>query len=114
MTIRQGDICWANLGEPTGSAPGYRRPVVVVQCDALNRSRLATVVCVPLSSQVAWADLPGNLLLLKKSTSLSKDSVANASQIITIDKSLLTEHVGHLSSKHFQLLLAGIDIVLGR
>jgi mRNA interferase MazF len=114
VTIRQADIWWADLAEPAGSAPGYRRPVIVIQCDALNRSHLATVVCVPLTSQLEWADAPGNVLLPKKMTGLSKDSVANVSQLVTIDKNFLVEQVGQLSAKTFQVVLAGIDIVLGR
>lgn len=114
VTIIQADIWWADLREPTGSAPGYRRPVIIVQGDAMNRSSLATVVCVPLTSQLAWADAPGNVLLSAKLTGLSKDSVANVTQLLTIDKSELTERVGRISAKKFQLILAGIDIVLGR
>jgi mRNA interferase MazF len=114
VNIRQGDIWWADLAGPVGSAPGYRRPVVVIQCDALNRSRLATVVCVPLTSQLEWADAPGNVLLSKKITGLSKDSVANVSQVATVDKSFLVEYIGQLSAKTFPVVLAGIDIILGR
>ena len=99
---------------PVGSEPGFRRPVVVVQGDALNRSRIATVVCVPLTSNLKWADAPGNVLLGVRSTSLSKDSVANVSQIVALDKSLLTERVGKLSMAKLELVLSGIDVVLGR
>ena len=94
VEIAQGDIWWAELPEPVGSAPGFRRPVVVVQGNPLNRSRIATVVCVPLTSNLTWADAPGNTRLSAKETGLPKDSVANASQIITIDKTFLTERVG--------------------
>jgi mRNA interferase MazF len=86
----------------------------VVQGDALNRSRIATVVCVPLTSNLKWADAPGNVLLAARSTSLPKDSVANVSQIVTLDKSFLTERVGKLSAARVELLLSGIDVVLGR
>ena len=72
MVISQGEIWWADLGEPIGSGPGYRRPVVVVQCDALNQSRVSTVVCVPLTSNLKWADAPGNVLLTARATGLSK------------------------------------------
>lgn len=99
---------------PTGSGPGFRRPVVVVQGDAVNRSRIATVVCVPLTSNLRWADAPGNVALSARVTRLPKDSVANVSQIVALDKSLLTEHVGRLSRAKLELLLAGIDIILGR
>jgi mRNA interferase MazF len=87
--ISQGEVWWAELPDPTGSAPGFRRPVVVVQGDALNRSRIATVVCVPLTSNLKWADAPGNVLLSARATGLSKESVANVSQIVVVDKSFL-------------------------
>ncbi|MBN1489948.1 MAG: type II toxin-antitoxin system PemK/MazF family toxin [Phycisphaerae bacterium] len=114
MVIAQGDVCWADLPEAAGSGPGFRRPVVVVQGDALNRSKLATVICVPLTSNLVWAEAPGNVLLRSRATGLPKDSVANVSQVITIDRSLLTERAGHLSGRQLQLVLAGIDIALGR
>ena len=114
MVIAQGDVCWAELPDPTGSGPGFRRPVVVVQGDALNRSRIATVVCVPLTSNLKWADAPGNVALSPRTTGLPKESVANASQILTLDKSLLDERVGKLSQAKLNLILAGIDVVLGR
>ena len=114
MVIAQGDIWWADLGLPKGSGPGFRRPVVVVQGNSLNRSRLATVVCVPLTSNLKWANAPGNVMLLAGATGLAKDSVANVSQIISLDKASLTEHVGRLSQSKTNLLLSGIDVVLGR
>lgn len=114
VTIAQGDIWWAELGEPTGSAPGLRRPVVVVQGNSLNRSRLATAVCVPLTSNLAWADAPGNVLLRARSTGLPKDSVANVSAIVALDRSFLTDHVGRLPAKPMVQILHGIDVVLGR
>jgi len=112
--VIQGDIWWADLGEPRGSAPGYRRPVVVVQGDALNRSRIGTVVCVPLTSNLKWSDAPGNMLLPRRTTGLEKDSVANVSLLIAIDKSQLVEHVGRISARQLEGVLSGIDIVLGR
>jgi mRNA interferase MazF len=114
MVIAQGHVYWANLPEPAGSGPGFRRPVLVVQGDALNRSRLRTVVCVPLTSNLRWGDAPGNVVLPARATGLPKDSVANASQIITLDRTLLTEEVGRLSKRQLELILSGIDIVLGR
>jgi mRNA interferase MazF len=114
VVVAQGEIWWADLPEPTGSAPGFRRPVAIVQGDALNRSRIATVVCVPLTSNLRWADAPGNQLLPARLTGLPKDSVANASQLVTLDRTLLTERVGKLSRAKVELLLSGIDIVLGR
>ena len=114
MVISQGEVWWADLDEPTGSGPGYRRPVVVVQCDALNQSRVSTVVCVPLTSNLKWADAPGNVLLPSRVTGLSKDSVANVSLIVAIDRSQLTECVGKLPRRQLELVLVGIDTVLGR
>lgn len=114
MVISQGHIYWANLPDPAGSGPGFRRPVLVVQGDALNRSRVRTVVCIALTSNLRWAEAPGNVLLPTRATGLPKDSVANTSQIITLDRELLTEEVGKLSKRQFELILAGIDIVLGR
>jgi len=99
---------------PRGSAPGFRRPVVIIQGDALNRSRIGTVVCVPLTSNLAWADAPGNVILAQALTGLSKDSVANVSQIFTIDRGILTEQVGKLSEAKVDLILRGVDLVLGR
>lgn len=112
--IAQGDVRWAALPDPLGSEPGFRRPVIVVQGDALNRSRLATVVCVPLTSNLAWASAPGNLLLRARTTSLPKDSIANVSGIVALDRSVLGERVGRLPRKTIDLLLSGIDVVLGR
>lgn len=86
----------------------------MVQGDALNRSRIATVVCVPLTSNLAWTDAPGNVALPAASTGLPKDSVANASQVVALDRAVLTERVGRLPRKVLDLILAGIDVVLGR
>jgi mRNA interferase MazF len=87
---------------------------VVVQGDSLNRSRIATAVCVPLTSNIVWATAPGNTLLKAKATGLSKDSVANVSQIVALDRSFLTERVGRLAPKPLAQILHGIDIMLGR
>ena len=114
MVVAQGDVCWADLPDPKGSGPGFRRPVVVVQGNPLNRSRVATVVCVPLTSNLRWADAPGNVLLRARSTGLPKVSVANVSQILTIDRTLLTRQVGRLSRRQLDVLFAGIDIVFDR
>jgi mRNA interferase MazF len=114
LVIAQGDVWWADLPDPAGSGPGFRRPVAVIQGDAVNRSRIATVVCVPLTSNLLWADAPGNVALSARVTKLPKDSVANVSQIVTLDKSLLTDHVSRLPRKKLELILAGIDIILGR
>jgi mRNA interferase MazF len=114
VVISRGDVWWADLPEPTASGPGFRRPVVVVQGNALNRSRIATVVCVPLTSNLKWADAPGNVRLVPRFTGLPKESVANVSQVITLDKSLLAERIGKLPQAKLGLILSGIDVVLGR
>ncbi len=114
MSISQGDVWWADLAEPTASEPGFRRPVVVVQGNALNRSRIGTVICVPLTSNVKWAAAPGNVLLPAGVTGLPKESVANVSQIVTLDKTDLTERAGKLPQTKLELVLSGIDVVLGR
>jgi len=114
MVISQGEVWWADLAEPSGSEPGFRRPVVVVQSDSFNRSRIATVVCVALTSNTRWAEAPGNVLLSAKATGLPKDSVANVSQLVTLDKASLTDRAGSLPDKKLELVLSGIDVVLGR
>lgn len=97
-----------------GSGPGFRRPVVVVQGDSVNRSRIATVVCVPLTSNLRWADAPGNVLLSARVSGLPKDSVANTSQIVTLDRDVLVTRVSKLSPKRVAEILSGIDVILGR
>jgi mRNA interferase MazF len=112
--VAQGEVWWADLPEPTGSGPGWRRPVVVVQGDPLNRSRLATTVCVPLTSNLEWAEAPGNVLLPARSTGLPRDSVANVSQVTSLDRDILTERAGKLPRRQLELVLLGIDLVLDR
>lgn len=112
--IAQGEVWWADLGDPAGSEPGFRRPVIVVQGDAFNASSLRTVVCVVLTSNVKWGEAPGNVALAARATGLPKPSVANVSQLVTIDRTVLTERVGRLSASNLGLVLAGIDVVLGR
>jgi mRNA interferase MazF len=114
MVISQGDVCWASLDEPVGSSPGFRRPVAIVQGDNFNASRIATAVVVPLTSNLRLAAAPGNVVLPAERTGLPKDSVANVSQIVSIDRSLLSDRVGNLSRNDLRLVLAGIDLVLGR
>ncbi|MGH8302546.1 MAG: type II toxin-antitoxin system PemK/MazF family toxin [Steroidobacteraceae bacterium] len=114
MVIEQAEIWWADLDEPVRSGPGFRRPVLVVQGNALNRSRISTAVCVPLTSNLKWAGAPGNVLLPKAETGLPEDSVANVSLIIALDKQLLTDRVRKVPRRRFDLVLSGIDTVLGR
>jgi len=112
--ISQGEIWWADLPDPVGSGPGFRRPILVVQGDALNRSRIATVVCVPLTSNLGYVQAPGNVPLRPRHTGLPKDSVANVSQIVALDRTVLTERTGKLPRTQLDLVLSGIDVVLGR
>ena len=112
--ISQGEIWWADLPDPVGSGPGFRRPILMVQGDALNRSRISTVVCVPLTSNLGYAQAPGNVPLRPRHTGLPKDSVANVSQIIALDRTALTERTGKLPRTQLDLVLSGIDVVLGR
>ncbi len=114
VEIAQGEVWWAELPDPTGSGPGFRRPVVIVQADHLNRSRIGTAVCVPLTSNLDWADAPGNVILAAKLVGLPGDSVANVSQIVALDRQVLAERCGRLPPRKLALVLAGIDIVLGR
>lgn len=114
VTPQQGDVWWAELPDPVGSGPGFRRPVIVVQGNPLNRSKLATVLCVPLTSNLVWADAPGNVRLTARATGLPRDSVANVSQLTAMDRSALATRTGHLSRRRVEEILGGIDIVLGR
>ncbi len=112
--MEQGEIWWASLPEPVGSEPGYRRPVVIVQGDAFNRSRIRTIVCVAVTSNLALADAPGNVLLTKDVAGLPRDSVANVSQVITLDRNFLIERAGRLPVDLLEEILDGIELVLGR
>ena len=112
MEIRRGDVWWADLGEPRGSEPGYRRPIAVVQSDAFNRSRLATVVAVVLTSNLRLVDAPGNVLIPGKAAGLAKDSVANVSRLITVDRHHLDERVGRVPSRFMAAIDAGLKILL--
>ena len=114
MVIAQGEVWWADLADPIGSSAGYRRPVLIVQGDALNESRIATALCVPLTSNLKWAEAPGNVLLRERETGLGRDSVANVSLLVAVDKGQLDERAGQVQRRTLELVLAGIDVVLGR
>jgi mRNA interferase MazF len=114
VVISQGDIWWADVPEPTGSRPGYRRPVVIVQADAFNRSAIRTVVCVAMTSNLKLANAPGNVLLRAREAGVPRPSVANVSQLMTLDQDSLTERIGTLSHARLDLILSGIDVILGR
>lgn len=112
MELRRGDIWWADLNEPRGSEPGDRRPVLVVQSDAFNRSRLATTIVVVLTSNLRLVDAPGNVMLPARVTDLPKDSVANVSQVITVDRAVLTERVGRVSPTVMSQVEDGLRLAL--
>jgi mRNA interferase MazF len=94
--VQRGEIWWADLRVPRRSEPGYRRPVLVVQADSFNRSRIQTTIVAAITTNVELANAPGNVLLPARSAGLARDSVVNVSQILTVDRSYLTEHAGTL------------------
>ena len=112
MVIRRGEIWWASLRAPAGSGPGYRRPVLVVQAADFNESQISTVVVVTVTSNVALAAAPGNVLGRRKDTGLPRDSVINVSQILTVDKSFLTERVGAIPSPLLEQVADGLRLVM--
>jgi len=112
MVIRQGDVFWITLSEPSGSGPGYRHPHVVVQNNLFNESRLNTVVVCTLSSNLKRASAPGNVLLEAEECGLPKSSVVIVSQLFTVDKSDLMEHSGTLSRKRIRQILDGIRLLI--
>jgi mRNA interferase MazF len=112
MVIRRGEIWWASLGKPRGSGPGYRRPVVVVQSNAFNRSSIGTVMVAAITSNLHNADAPGNVRLSPGRSKLAKPCVVNVSQILTIDKGLLTERVSRLPDRLLSQVDAGLRLAL--
>ena len=114
MRVTQGDVYWYDFAEPRGSEPGFERPVVVIQGDGFNRSAITTAVCVVLTTNTKRAGMPGNVLLSKKDTGLDRDSVANVSQLQTVDRDFLRDHSGRLSPSRIQAVLRGVDTMLGR
>ncbi len=113
MVYKRGEIWWADLEEPRGSEPGYRRPVVVVQSDDFNKSRIQTIIVAVISSNLKLGEAPGNVRLgSTKSIGLNKNSVINASQVITLDKHYLTEKIGKLNQSQKHELDDGLKLVL--
>jgi len=110
--MQRGEIWWATLPEPVGSEPGYRRPVLVMQSNAFNRSRIATVIVVVITSNLRLAQAPGNVLLPRQNTGLPQESVANVSQVITVDKRFLTERIGKLPQDLLERVESGLHLVL--
>ncbi len=113
IAIKRGDVWWADLGKPQGSEPGFRRPVILVQADSANKSLLNTVIVVTLTFNIRLADAPGNVLFSAKEIGLKKASVANVSQVATIDKEWLVEHIKKLSEKNMRRVDAGLKLILG-
>ncbi len=112
MNYKRGDIWWADLDEPRGSEPGYRRPIVIVQSDDFNKSKISTIIVAVITSNLALVRAPGNIALgANKRIGLKKKSVINISQIITLDKSYLTEKAGSLSTIQKQELIEGLKLV---
>ena len=112
--MQRGDIWWADLDdEPSGSAPEFHRPVVIVQSDAFNRSRIQTVIAITVTSNLRLVDAPGNVLLKARASGLPKDSVANVSQIVTLDRDSLTERAGKVAGETMTAIDRGIRLVLG-
>jgi mRNA interferase MazF len=110
--VNRGEIWWASLPDPTGSAPGYRRPVILIQADEFNRSKIRTIVCASITSNLALAGAPGNIRLSAKASGLKKPSVVNISQLITVDKSFLTKKVKTLDSQSMNQIDDSIRLVL--
>ena len=110
--MKRGEIWWASLGEPVASEPGYRRPVLIVQSDEFNQSAIRTVICASISSNLNLASAPGNVQISSRSSGLPKPSVVNVSQIITVDKSVLTDRVKSLDIQSMNQIEDGIRMVL--
>jgi mRNA interferase MazF len=112
VVIQRGEVWWANLDEPSGSEPGFQRPVLVVQNDAFNRSRIATVIAVALTSNLRLLDAPGNVLLPARASGLKKDSVANVSQVVTLDRDSLVKRAGRIDAAAMRDVDQGLRLAL--
>ena len=112
MVVHRGEVWWADLAEPRGSEPGYRHPVLILQSDAFNRSRLPTVVGILVSSNLRLLDAPGNVLLRPQDSGLPRDSVANVTQLVTVDLGYLEDRAGKISRKTLAKVEAGVRVVL--
>jgi len=112
MVVQRRDVWWADLDPPQGSGPGFRRPILIAQADAFNRSRLQTVIAVILTSNLRLIDAPGNVLLTRKVAGLPKDSVANVSQVVTLDRELLLEKAGQVPAGVMAQVDAGLCLAL--
>ena len=112
MVVERGQVWWADLGGPDGSGPGFRRPVLIISNDAFNRSRIRTVITVVLTANLRLLDAPGNVLVPAKASGLLKDSVANVSQVVTLDKEFLTELAGRIKGRLLSDIDSGLRLVL--
>lgn len=110
--MRRGEIWWASLPEPSGSGPGFRRPLLIVSANNFNESRINTVIAAVITSNPRLADAPGNIRLPSKGVGLSKPSVVNVSQVITVDKSFLTDRVGKLTPRLLSAVDEGLRLAL--
>ena len=110
--IERGSIWWTDLGEPRGSEPGYRRPLLIIQADAFNRSRIQTVVAAVLTTNLHLVDAPGNVLVPATASGLRRDSVANVSQLITVNRDDLEERSGQVDAATMRRVDAGLRLVL--
>lgn len=111
--MKRGDVWWADLGEPVGSGPGFRHPVVVVSTDTFNGSRISTVIVTVITSNLRLAAAPGNVRVAARETGLRKDAVVNVSQALTVDKGVLMERIGHLPGDRLEEVEAGLRDVMG-
>jgi mRNA interferase MazF len=110
--VRRGEVWWADLPAPRGSEPGDRRPVLIIQADEFNRSRISTVLALVLTTNLRLVDAPGNVLIPARAGGLPRDSVANVSQLITIDRAFLDERAGRLQGRYMAAVDAGLKLVL--
>ncbi|MDP2956979.1 MAG: type II toxin-antitoxin system PemK/MazF family toxin [Longimicrobiales bacterium] len=110
--MHRGEIWWADLAEPRGSEPGFRHPVLILQAEPFNRSRLRTVVGIVVSSNTRLLDAPGNVLLPAKETGLPRDSVANVTQFVTIDRDYLEDRAGRVPPRTLARVEVGVRLVL--
>ena len=110
--MKRGEVWWADLPEPAGSEPGFRKPVLIVQADEFNRSRIRTVIAAAITSNTKLAAAPGNVALPKRSAGLGRDSVVNVSQLLTLDKRFLSARAGHISDAKLRQVEDGLRLAL--
>lgn len=112
MVVQRGEVWWADLAEPSGSEPGFRRPVLIVQADSFNRSRLRTVIALALTTNMRLLDAPGNVLIPGADVGLPRDSVVNVTQAVTLDRDYLVERAGQAPGRLLARIAAGLRLVL--